>query len=211
MMKHILNFTIAAVVTMFTMASCTKFDIVDTGSSNGDHDMVMWDYFKADPYNWDSIMVMANHAGVKDIFDGTSKYGKDITFLGITNHSIRRYLLTNDLQKVTDIPADECREIILSNLIAGAMLVDDFIEGKPSEDTNELIGTGGKKYTTFSGKTLWIYTIKEPFGGVPQAGAKSIQIVALDTQKRIRVASTDIKTRTGVVQALDYNFTIKDI
>ncbi|MDO4771515.1 fasciclin [Porphyromonas sp.] len=210
-MKNISIYVVTLILTAFSV-SCTKFDIIDTGVADGNHDMVMWDYFKTNPYDWDSVMVMINHAGLKNVFDGTSEHGKEITFLGITNHSIRRYLLDKDIPTVKDMPVEECRDIVLSCVIKGRFLLDDFIEGAPSKDPEELIGTGGKMYTTLSGKEIWIYTIRDPFGGVPKSGPKTIQIVAPETQKRFRVVSTNIQTTSGVIHALDYNgFTIKDI
>lgn len=88
-------------VVLLTMASigCTDYNLVDTGEANGNHQTTMWEYFKGDSYNWDSLVVMADYAGLKPIFDGTSKYGKQITFFGITNHSIRRYLLQNSYRE----------------------------------------------------------------------------------------------------------------
>lgn len=210
-MKNISIYIVTLIMATLSV-SCTKFDVVDTGVADGNHDLVMWDYFKTNPYDWDSVMVMIDHAGLKSIFDGTSEHGKDLTFFGITNHSIRRYLLEKEIPSVKDIPVEECRDIITSSLIKGRFLLDDFIEGAPSKDPEQLIGTGGKMYTTLSGKQLWIYTIRDPFGGVPKSGPKTIQIVALETQRRFRVVSTDIRTLSGVVQALDYTgFTIKDI
>lgn len=208
---RILTTITATLLALIFSTSCTKYNLVDTGVAHGDHDMVMWDYFKHDPYNWDSVMVMIDHAGLKGIFDGTDARGKAITFLGYTNHSIRRYLLANQIATVKDIPAEECREIILSGVIGERLLLDEVPEGRMSQDPDVLIGSGGKVYDTLSGKKLWIYTARDPFGGVPNSGVKVMRITALDTQKRFRVVSTDIKTRNGVVQALDYNFTIKDI
>ena len=210
-MKSILVFGIKIFLLTSIFVSCTKFDIIDTGSANGDHDMVMWDYFKTNPYDWDSVRVMIDHAGLRDVFEGKSSHGKDLTFLGITNHSIRRYLFSNDIKQVKDLPVEQCREIILSSIIPGRILLEEFLDGSPSEDPNVLIGKGGKVYETLSGKKLWIYVIRDAYGEVPKVGAKTIQVVAMDTQKRIRVQSSDIKTLSGVVHALDYNFTIKDI
>lgn len=68
-------------------SSCTKYDYIDGGLVKGVHDCSMWDYFHTDSYDWDSTIVMIEHAGLKSLFDGTGEY-KEITFFGLTNHSI---------------------------------------------------------------------------------------------------------------------------
>lgn len=202
---------IVIVFTAFLLGiSCTDYNIVETGLANGEHKTTMWEYFKTDSYNWDSVMVMAKYAELENVFNGTSSYGKDITFLGITNHSIRRYMLENSYEKISDIPKEDCRKFILSSILDKRITLDEFLEGKPSVDPSRIIGEGGKIYTTLSGGKLWIYTYKDIYGGVLNAGPKRIYIVSLDTNLRTEVASSNIMTQTGVVHSLVYNFTIND-
>ena len=86
----------------------------------------MWEYFKTDPYNWDSLRVMAERADLVSVFQGTSSYGKDITFFGITNHSIRRYLYANGLKSVADIPVADCKTFILNSILPKRIMLDEF-------------------------------------------------------------------------------------
>lgn len=211
-MKKIFLIMAVVVATLGFATSCTKYNFVDTGTANGSHDCTMWDYFQQDSYNWDSLVVMTERAGLQEIFMGTSSYGKNLTVFGITNHSIRRYLLQNGYEKVADIPVEDCRKFILSSIIDGnqTILLDDFTAGKASTDPNTVIGEGGKKYTMLSGKQLWIYTFRESYGGVPQAGPKKIYVASEDTWKTSEVASCNIMTQTGVVHALSYDFTLND-
>lgn len=193
--------------------SCTKYQFEDTGTANGNHETSMWGYFQTDSYNWDSLMVMARHAGLQEVFEGTSKYGTDITFLGITNHSIRRYILQNKAKgwiRVTDIPVEDCRTFILSSILDEHIKLEEFIEGAASTDKNQPIGTGGKIYTTLSGKQLWIYTFHEAYNGVAGAGPLKIYIVSPDKKKTTIVASSNIMTQTGIVHSLPYSFTLND-
>ncbi len=179
----------------------------------------MWGYFQTDAYNWDSLMVMVRHADasagsedmkLQELFEGKTQYGKDITFLGITNHSIRRYLLQNEIDKVADIPAEDCRNFILSSVLDEWIDLDGFLPGKPSTDFNNVIGTGGKEYVTLSGKPLWIYTFSGAYEGVPGAGPTQIFIVSKDSSKKTVVASCNIITQTGIVHSLSYDFTLND-
>lgn len=211
-MKKIFFF-IALAAFMATMSvSCTDYDLIDTGTANGKHECSMWDYFGSDQYNWDSLRVMATYAGLDDIYKGTSQYGTGLTVFGITNHSIRRYLLSNGYNAVKDMPVEDCKRIILSTIMEGnsKLMLDDFISGTASSNPNTVIGTGGKMYKMLSGEELWIYTFREPYGGVQQAGPKKIYIVSQESQRTTEVASCNIETQTGVVHALSYNFNLND-
>ena len=117
-MKKIFLLIVVVVATLGFTTSCTKYNFADTGTSVGYHDCTMWDYFKQDSYNWDSLVIMAEHAGLQEIFMGTSSYGKNLTVFGMTNHSIRRYLLQNGYEQrtaVTSFFPPSSRAIKLSN------------------------------------------------------------------------------------------------
>lgn len=204
------------VVLLTGMVSCTKYDQFDGGLANGVHETTMWEYFKTDPYNWDSIMVMARYAGLQDIFEGKSEYGSDITFFGITNHSIRRYLLRqNDITggtvtRITDLSKDDCKKYILTSILDKRIMLEDFAQGSASANPGQIIGTGGQVFTMLSGVKLWIYTFRADYEDVPNAGPLKIYLVSEDTQVERTVASSNIVTQTGIVHSLDYNFTLAD-
>lgn len=208
-MNKINRLFISIILSLLTL-SCTKNNLVDTGMAISHEDITMSNYFNTDSYNWDSLKVMINHADLQNIFDGTSKYGKNITFFGITNHSIRRYLYQNDYNRVIDIPKDKCREFILSSILDEKITLEQFTPGKASSDPNKLIGEGGKIHTTLSGKKLWIYTYRIPYNGVPNTGPVKIYIVSSETNKTTKIASSNIATSTGIVHSLEYNFTLGD-
>lgn len=211
-MKKTLLFIAVVASTLCLSTSCTKYNFVDTGKAIGYHDCSMWEYFQQDPYNWDSLVVMSERAGLQQVFMGTSTYGTNLTVFGITNHSIRRYLLEKGYEQIADIPVEDCRNFILSSIIDGNNVIqlDDFTAGTASTDPNTVIGQGGKMYTMLSGKQLWIYTYRESYGGVPQAGPKKIYIASEVAWKTSEVASSNIMTQTGVVHALSYNFNLTD-
>ena len=41
------------------LSGCTKYDFVETGRANGNHNTTMWEYFKSDPYNWSLLGSLA--------------------------------------------------------------------------------------------------------------------------------------------------------
>lgn len=208
-MKKIRLLFTAFVATLLA-TSCTQYNFEDTGLANGKHEKSMWDYFGEDSYNWDSLRVMAKRADLIPLFQGNSPYGKDFTFFGPTNHTIRRYLKKNGLEKVSDIPVNDCKTFILNGVLLKHMMLDDFKRGTQSTDTSTPIGKGGEMFTMASGRQLWIYSFQEPYNNVPGTGPVQIYLVSPTTTRTSHVGSCNIETQTGVVHALDYNFNLND-
>lgn len=65
-----INILIGAMIFLLVVlgSSCTKYDYIDGGLVKGVHDCSMWDYFHTDSYDWDSTIVMIEHAGLKSSF-----------------------------------------------------------------------------------------------------------------------------------------------
>lgn len=230
--KHPIYLLALLVLSLFS--SCTKYDFVETGKATSYHNTTMWEYFQTDSYNWSYLVYMTKRAGLEDLFQGTNtQYGPNITFLGITNHSIRRYLYrTYGINEDGTSPADAvdpstltdeetmklidrmsvatCRSIILDCVIPQEkLLLEDFPAGRKAAD-GSTIGTGGKTYTMASGKQLWLYTFRDTYAGVAGSGANRLHIVSPTTSISRDIASHDIQTRTGVVHSLQYDFTPTD-
>lgn len=196
---------------------CTKYNLVELNGPEVAHNTTMWQYFESDPYNWSLTMQMIDRAGLRSVFEGKSEFGTKITFFGITNASIERYILQQQIDNqipdfsLESITPEECRDIILSCIVPGkAVLLDDWKSGTPSTNVETIIGTGGEKVTMASGKELWIYTYRAPYNGVKEKGPKKIHLVSELTGHSAVVASHNITSLTGVVHALEYNFTIFD-
>ena len=85
--------------------------------------------------------------------------------------------------------------------------LENFVRGTKST-SGEAIGKGGKLYTMASGTQLWMYTFASSFGGVAGAGPLGLHVVSPTTQVERLVASHNIRTKTGTVHALQYNFTL---
>lgn len=211
------------------MCSCTKHNYIDGGRANGVHDCSMWEYFKTDSYNWDSTMIMIEHAGLKPLFEGTGEF-KQITFLGITNNTIMRYMFDHNRQldedkqagvevddseywhRVTDIPANKCTSLLKSLIVTKRMMLKDVPDGnrKLTDDRNDYVEIDGIVVPTmFSELFLWV--VRGNYGGVEQAGHASLHIAKrLSTAQNWTVGSTDIQTNNGVVQAMGYEFLLRD-
>ena len=196
-MKNIsLVLTIAAL-----MACCDNDNYIDSGIHVRKHDCTVWEYFQTDHANWDSLVVMIKHANMIGYFDGTNK--DEVTIFAPTNHSINQYLfqtLGDDwerlYEKVTDIPADECREMLLSYMIRGKKFLQDF--------DHEVKGTltGGTMVQALSGIDLRVYRITSSFYDIPDIGAEKLAFQAPDGYIGT-VASCNIEMNNGVVHSLD--------
>ena len=109
---------------------------------------------------------------------------------------------------IDEISVEECRRIVLSHVIPNEnLLLENFVRGAKST-SGKAIGTGGKIYTMASGTKLWMYTFASTFGGVAGAGPLTLHVVSPTTQIERVVASHNIRTKTGTVHALQYNFTL---
>lgn len=206
------------------LASCTKYNLVETGYARGKHDTSMDKYFQGDTYNWRLTRQLITYAGLTDIFSQTE--GEGITFFGVTDHSIRRYLLQMQdreneaaeeegrvAKKLTleDIPVNTAREMIQRSVIKGRFMLSDIPLGKLTPNGDALRGEGGKEYETLAGSKLWIYTFREPYERIPDAGPVSIYVVSEERDKRVKVASSDIQTLTGIVHSLPYDYTLGEL
>ena len=80
-------FKCLVVATLVILSACTDYQYIDTGLANGKHDCTVWEYLHSQPDDWDSTIIMIEHVGMKEYFDG-SRQNEQITFFGITNLSI---------------------------------------------------------------------------------------------------------------------------
>lgn len=206
-MNTILRLLLIVSVLGIGVNACTTSDFIKTGLSNGKHDMTMYEYFETDSYNWDSTLLMIRTAGLEDLFRGTDS----ITFFGPTNHSIRRYMLENDIKRVEDMGADFCRETLLRHVMKGKVMREEFPRGVDNTEGAELVGEGGQVYTMLGGNQIWGYTFQEPYMDTAETGPIVLHVTSIDGKMEIPIASTDIEPNNGVVHSLGYDFTLGEM
>lgn len=104
-MKHI--FIVALVCFVVAMGACTEDNFIKTGLHNGRFDGSLLEYLKAPghSYDWDSTARLVEQAGpgMVRLFEGKDPEHPEITFLGPTNHSIRRYMLFAGYERIADM------------------------------------------------------------------------------------------------------------
>ncbi|WP_099293497.1 hypothetical protein [Butyricimonas sp. Marseille-P3923] len=202
-----LIYLLKGVALIMLLGSCTKWNYHEGELANGVHDCSMWEYLHTQPWDWDSTIIMIEHAGLKDLFEGKGEH-EQITFLGVTNYSIRLYMIENGYEKVTDIPVEFCQNTLSKLIIPQRVMLADVPRGKRDEYTGE--ESDGIEYRTLGGR-LFMWTYQQPFEGVPDMGEISLHFFARGGTAVNRIYSTDIQTNNGVVQALGYSFQFKYI
>lgn len=204
----------------FCFGSCTKYNYIDGGKANGVHDCTMWEYFHGDRENWDSLILMAERADLRSLFDGTSEYGQ-ITFFGLTNLIVERHIQNHnkDLDKssplfwhgVKSIPVGECRDIIQKLVVPRRFLMKDVPRGLRTQKAVDGIMTWqeseGMRCGALRG-SLFVWTQRESYNEVPDTGPFTLWIASRNQPgtRSERIASSNIQTTTGVVHALNNDF-----
>lgn len=207
-----------ALVALLVSVSCTKYDYNDTGLSKGNPDNTMWEYMRGDSANWYYTVAMIQHAGMEEIFKGNID-NEQITFFGITNIPILSYLKANNMESVTEMDPAFCRTVLERLIVPNRKIMRDevvrgdyYIQTDENSEGSITVKKGGEDVNCISG-TLWIYSYREMYNGVPDTGEVALYIMSknVPAQSPTRVVSTNIPTRTGMVQALSNKFKLTQI
>ena len=210
--KHITKGAIVVMVLCF--CSCTKYNYINGGTANGIHDCTMWEYFHTNSYDWDSTVVMIEHAGLKSLFDGTGEY-KQITFFGLTSNRILRYMLENNYERVTDIPVGKCQDIIQKLVAPKRIMLNDVPRGNRIQSgggiESAFVEYDGLVFDCIRG-SLFLWTQRMAYNDIEDTGEIALYIASRnqDGTRNERVASTDIQTTNGVVHSLNYDFRFRN-
>lgn len=204
--------------TLVVLGACTDYQYVDTGLASGKHDCTVWEYLHSQPEDWDSTIIMIEHAGMKEYFDG-SRQNEQITFFGITNLSILAYMLdykeahpTKPWTTVRDIPVETCRHILKRLIIPQRLVVEDIPRGRLEAIRGGCTEVEGKVYKTLEGE-MFVYTYREDYNHIPERGEIGLYIYlhGSGNSDANRSVSTDIQMSNGVVHALGYGFSLKGL
>ncbi len=188
-------------VVITTLVACEDDYYIDTGIADGNLDMSMWEYFQTSSYNWDSTMLVISRAGMESLFQSESTDAQDrFTFLGVTNHSIRKFMLDNGYETVSDIPVEICEEYIKDYIIPIEYTWEDIDFEVKGTTTNE----GGTLVENTNGNSVRLFRRKSDYGAVVDAGPVSTFAQSFSTSKTVQLVSTNIQTNSGVVHALSY-------
>lgn len=193
---------------IFLFVSCTKQEIIDTGTSKAKFEGSMYAYLKQDPYNWKLTTEMIERAELTSLFEGKVDSLKEITFFGPTSYSILRYLYDNGLDEVSELTPEFCRTSILKYIVKGKHLKENF----PFRNMQYLINdtkqpeSGYTKIITLGNNELRAYREKTEYSGIPEAGPIIMYLYSITQGMFVPLASPNIQPANGVVHSLNYNF-----
>ncbi len=201
-----------AISIVLTIVSCTTdYNMNNTGLANGKFDGTMYDYFHSDSYNWDSLIIMIDRAGLQDLFNGEVEGYEEITFWGPTNNSIRRWMLeggTGVPKRLKDLRPEECRKYVMAHVVKGKTMLNDIPRGTINMGS---VSGGMTMYGEDNKNEMWVYTEQLPYNGVIDVGAVIIKIRSMRTLVDIDIASCNIEPTTGVVHSLHPNYTLGEL
>lgn len=220
--KTMIKLLLAAGVLCLT--ACTNYHYYDGGLANGKHDCTVWEYLHTQPRDWDSTIVMIEHAGMKEYFDGTLY--KQITFFGITNYSIERFIWDHDSKEgvteaekwygVKGIPADSCAAMLKKLILPERrLMMNDVPRGRrvsaSGDDGLYYEETGGDEYNCVIGM-MFCWTYQEDYHDIPEKGEISLRMIRRgQNYEGERIVSCNIEMTNGIVHALSYNFRLSNI
>ena len=201
-----------AISIVLTIVSCTTdYNMNNTGLANGKFDGTMYDYFHSDSYNWDSLIIMIDRAGLQDLFNGEVEGYEEITFWGPTNNSIRRWMLeggTGVPKRLKDLSPEECRKYVMAHVVKGKTMLNDIPRGTINMGS---VSGGMTMYGEDNNNEMWVYTEQLPYNGVIDVGAVIIKIRSMRTLVDIDIASCNIEPTTGVIHSLHPNYTLGEL
>ncbi|WP_018338996.1 MULTISPECIES: fasciclin domain-containing protein [Butyricimonas] len=205
----------AVLIAITTVACQTDYNMDNTGLAKGKFAGTMYEYFHSDSYNWDSLLIMIDKAGLQNLFNGREAGYEEITFWGPTNHSIRRWMLEAPKpgeaarpRRLEELTPEECRKFVMAHVVKGKTMLNDIPRGTVSMEgtSGGMVMTGGDE-----NNEMWVYTEQLPYNGVIGVGAVVIKIRSLRTKTDIDIASCNIEPTTGVVHSLHPNYTLGEL
>lgn len=204
-------FTLLLIPCLF---ACTKQKVIDTGISSPFHKGTLMQYLRGDDYNWKLTVEMIERAELTSVFDGQVDSLKEITFLGPTSHSILRYLYVNNLDSVSQLSREFCKETLLKHIIKGKYLKEQI----PFRDMQYYIFAPEQpadrylKLKTLGGIEIRAYLQQGDFSEhVPGAGPVEMFLYSITGKTFIPLASPNIQPKNGVVHSLDYNYKLNNL
>ncbi len=175
----------------------------------------MYDYLTEKTLYFDSVKLIIDLAGMKDMFVKDT-----ITFFAFTDDAIKeamddlnyqRFSNREDSVGIRDIGPEIWRQFISMYILRGKRLAGSF----PRVDRDNIRAFPGINYVMLNGYILNIGLEYTDYRGVEAVGPRLLYLndVTFDPtdfrkNNYVRVASTDIQPRNGVIHALHYQHTM---
>lgn len=187
-------------LTVSLLWSCTENNLIDSGIADGNiPDKTIYEYLQSDNYNWALTVEMINHADLVPLFNGEDAEYPEIMFMGLTSHSIRKWLYEQNLSVVAEADPEVCREILLRHVFTDLYMRDNI----PARQD------GGVMITSIGGAEIQLFS-EEELDQTYGVGPILVKFTSADgfTVRDAQIASADIHPANGIVHAMHYNYII---
>lgn len=211
-MKKIFQWPLVFTCILLLTQACKKDYYVDGGKANPNYNGTIYDYLTEKKMYFDTIKQIVDLAGLKDMMTSDT-----ITFFAPTDEVIRvvmndlnkaRYNTMKDSVTMADLGAEVWRKFLSMYIIRGKRVAGTFPRVNP-ENINAFPGIN---YVMLDGYILNIGLDYTSYNGVEGVGPRILTVTDItsdpaDFKKnpRVRVVSSDIQPKNGVIHALSIN------
>ncbi|MGX5818880.1 fasciclin domain-containing protein [Chitinophaga lutea] len=211
-MKQILQWPLALLCLVLLTQSCKKEYYVDGGVANPNYNGTIYDYLTEKTMYFDTLRRVVEHAGLKDMLNSDT-----VTFFAPSDEVLRqvlndvngrRFAAREDSVEFEDIDASVWREYLGRYIIKGKRLAGSF----PRVSTSNINAFPGINYIMLDGYILNIGLEYTNYNGVEAVGPRVLYLIDVaadptnyDNVPKVRVVSSDIQPKNGVVHVLSYS------
>ncbi|WP_173002966.1 fasciclin domain-containing protein [Chitinophaga sp. SYP-B3965] len=211
-MKKIFRWPLVITLLVLLTQACKKDYYVDGGKADPHYNGTIYDYLSEKKLYFDTIKQIVDLAGLKDMMTSDT-----ITFFAPTDEMIRvcmndlngdRYATMKDSVKISDIGAEVWRKFLGMYILKGKRTAGTF----PRVSPDNINAFPGINYIMLDGYILNIGLDYTSYNGVEGVGPRILMVtdVTFDptnfrNNPRVKVVSSDIQPKNGVVHALSIN------
>jgi hypothetical protein len=213
-MRKLLHLAGILLLVGLLMSACKKDYYIDGGLADPHYNGTIYDYLVKNPYLFDTIALIVEKAGLKEMLQSDS-----VTFFAPTDQSIGnamamlneyRYIMVEDSAQISDIPGSVWRQFLMRYIMKGKHTANQFARVDP----NNVYAYPGINYVMADGYILNIGLIYQDYNGVEAVGARALRLtditydpVTFRNNPSVMVASSDIQPTNGVIHALNIKHT----
>ncbi|WP_157986657.1 fasciclin domain-containing protein [Chitinophaga alhagiae] len=208
-MKKIFQWPLALICLVLFTQACKKDYYVDGGLANPYYNGTIYDYLTEKTLYFDTIKQIIDLAGLKDMMTSDT-----VTFFSPTDDVIRvamndlnaqRYATMKDSVDIADIGPEVWRQFLGMYIMQGKRVAGSF----PRVSPENISAFPGINYIMLDGYILNIGLDYTSYNGVEAVGPRILTVTDITydptnfrNNPRVRVVSSDIQPKNGVVHAL---------
>jgi uncharacterized surface protein with fasciclin (FAS1) repeats len=202
-------FPLLIVALMVLALSCKKDDYYkDSGKQIGVYDIGAYDFLKARPYFFDTLVNIIDSAGLQEVLQKES-----VTFFAPTNNAIKkamdvlnsaRYAQDLDSIYIRDIPGDIWKRFLSHYIFRGRYMLKDIAR----RDKLQLPVFPGQNMESYNGYIMNLGVQFSDYNSTKDVGPRTVVITAIgDLANPVNitnlVATSDLQCKNEVVHVLD--------